>query len=404
MEDTGEPHYANFVSVNCQRTSLSMTTPFNIAKSLSKIYPFLIIVDNILNNILWIHDDSQLLFVNIVLTVLSLRYLLTSSVLKLFNAESMFLDYLGLLSTVALLCSIGYYFNSVIAELQTQDPPTLDDVFILLDNIQSKLDIIKYEMRNLIDVYNASTLYKWLTLSTLIQLLIFKFHIVPFVKIPKDYIIVSFIIFSYLHSKSCQGMLRLIWRLKHIRMLYNCWRGTSDPFHTKQFINSDRYFYIKILNNDYVKVNLTITTSLELTEIDVLRSKLKELFDNNSSEMSECQNQSLAPPTICFNIMEIKIYENERKWNHSNWKPILLPSDRSNFVTSDSYYNNYICHNPIYFDTHVPAGWIALDDAWNTSNWIYSDGNWNKLGSKDTIECFTRSRIWTKRLFQRNSN
>ncbi|CAB4253658.1 similar to Saccharomyces cerevisiae YBR168W PEX32 Peroxisomal integral membrane protein, involved in negative regulation of peroxisome size [Maudiozyma barnettii] len=394
------PHYAQFVTQINQRIPLIMTTPLPVLKGLSDLYPLLIIIDNILSTLLWTTDDSPLIFVNMMMVCLSIRYLFIPNNLIITETcvQHMLLDYLGLLCTSFLMCSTGYYLHTVIMETRNSEPPTVDDIVILLENVEHKLHVIKKEALNLFVINNYRVLFQWLTLATFIQVLIFKFHLLPYINDTKSYLIVAFITVSIFHTRTIQGLLQILWRLQYLRIVYFWWRGPHDKFYSIKNLAPLAYFNMIISNQSYITVKLTIQNTEELIKIETLRNRLIELYEQeeNIPQMTE-----ISTPSLTFNIMKICVKENQRKWQNGAWTEKTLSYERSNFTIVSPFGTVFNSDNPLNYETNVPPNWIKLDEMWNKSPWTYGDGNWQVIGSKDSTECFTRTRSWSFRIFQR---
>ncbi|SMN19577.1 similar to Saccharomyces cerevisiae YBR168W PEX32 Peroxisomal integral membrane protein, involved in negative regulation of peroxisome size [Maudiozyma saulgeensis] len=394
------PQHASFVTHINQRIPLIMSTPLPVLKGLSDIYPLLIIIDNILSTLLWTTDDSGTIFVNMVMICLSIRYLIIPTKLNLTEITSQYvlLDYLGLLCSSFLFCSIGYYFHTVISETRNSEPPTVDDIVMLLENVENKLHVIKKQVLNLFMIDSYKIFFQWLTLATFIQVLIFRLHFIPYIDDTKSYLILAFILSSIFHTRTCQGLLQLLWRIKAVRIAYFWWRGSNDKLYSVKRLTPLAYFNMIISDKSYITVTLTIHNTDELTKIETLRNRLIELYEQGEHST---QQTEMSTPSLTFNIIKLTVQENQRKWGGINWTGETLSYERTNFIINSPFGTIFNSDNPLNYDTTFPGNWIKLDETWNKSPWTYQDGNWGIIGSKDSPECFTRSRTWSLRIFQR---
>ncbi|KAG0667828.1 hypothetical protein C6P45_005329 [Maudiozyma exigua] len=386
-----------------------MSTPPVVLKALSNIYPLLIVIDQTLNNMLWITNDVPHIFVNIVFVSFSIRFLLITDIISVFDIgnHSLLIDYIGLLSTSFYICSLAYYIYSVASEIQNSEPPTADDLVILIENVQDKLFSVKKDFLNLFPRNNDYKLtFQWITLATSIQTLIFKFNLIPYVTDTTSYLIMCFVLMCIFHTHTFQGVLEIIWRLKFVRSLYVWWSNDNDKLYTKRQITPLGYFDMLISDKSYITVKMIIQSSEEITQFTTLRTRLIQLCeaeDRHENNTIETENIEKTPviPSIEFNILKFCIEENQRKWNNDTWEAQTLPFERSNFTVVSSCGTSFNSDNPLTYDKQIPSNWIKLDDIWHKSSWDYCNKNWSYIGKKDSPECFTRTRVWSFRYFQK---
>ena len=396
-----EVYRAGFVSPVTSHTPLAMDTPFAVVKALSHIYPLLVLVDSMLSMLQWSTSDTQLVCVHLLMLCLGLRFLLNPSKIALssLSVKDVVLDYSGMMCVVFLLCSLSYYIYTVLEQTQVSEPPTVDDIVLLMESIRSKLDTTRNNMLRLVRITTMNELFRWITLATFFQLLVFKFHLFPAVYETRDYIVSCVALAGVYHSQSVQGLLQIIWRMRWVRTLCTWWNGQYDPLRSWQSVSAQQWFAANESQINYITVKLIVNDVEELTKINVLRRKLVELYE---TKLDDGQGTKTADtPTISFNIMEVKIHENQRKWDQSFWDGTLLPYERSRFCIFTSKSRPVGCESPQMLDATLPETWVSLDQSWLKSDWSYSTTDWKYIGKNDTAECFTRSRIWTKRIFQR---
>lgn len=402
-------HYAQLTTSINHSEPLIMSTPPIILKALSNIYPLLIVIDQILNNILWITTDLPLIFVNIIFVSLSIRFLLIPDIIPFSDiwSHALLLDYIGLLSTSFYTCSVIYYIYSVTSEIQNSDPPTADDVVMLIENVQDKLFSIKKDFLNLFSSYSSYKIaIQWLTLATSMQFLIFKLSLIPYVTDTTSYLITCFILMSIFHTRTFQGLLEIIWRLKFVRLLYVWWSNEKDKSFTKKQLTPLGYFNMLVSDKSYITVRMVIQNAEEITHFMSLRKRLIKLYedqDQHDYTIIETENTEKGPviPFVEFKIMKIRIQENQRKWNNEMWEDQTLPFERSNFTTVSSFGTVFNTSNPFTYEKEIPSNWIKLEDTWNKSTWDYCNKDWKYIGKIDSPECFTRTRSWSLRYFQK---
>ncbi|CCH59271.1 hypothetical protein TBLA_0B04340 [Henningerozyma blattae CBS 6284] len=126
-------------------------------------------------------------------------------------------------------------------------------------------------------------------------------------------------------------------------------------------------------------------------------------------------NSSLITPSNgCISVIDITIMENQRKWRALGWSGITLKYERANFTinlddeTSTKQLPELITNqnlqaivSPLELQNTMNSipDWKWLDNGWVTFDWDYMDTDWNYLGKVESLECFTRSRKWKRRIY-----
>ncbi|GMM58672.1 Pex32 protein [Maudiozyma humilis] len=400
-----ETYRADLVSPVTSQTPLAMDTPMVVIKALANIYPLMVIVDNVLSTLQWRTADSQLVCVHLLMFCLSLRFLLSPHTIALssLTSASFILDYTGLMSTVFIGCSVSYYIYTVLEQTRFAEPPTVDDIVLLLQSIQNKLDTSRRNMLRVVKITTIRELVQWVTLATLFQLMVFKLHLFSAVHDSRDYVITCVAIAGLYHSQSFQGLLKLVWRVRVVRSVCVWWSGKQRALYSGRSVSAAQWFAEMEAQSRYITVKLIVDDVEELTKINVLRRKLVELYDEKSSDDNSATS-ALDSPTISFNIMEVKIHQHQRKWNGRDWEEELLSYERPQYTVTSTHNTHNQCESPNVFDKALPERWVSLDHTWYKSAWHYSSTDWNYIGKCDTPECFTRSRVWHKRIFQRSND
>lgn len=119
-----------------------------ISSTLFHAYPLLLIFDNALANIMWLSDDKCLTFI-----YLTSIWLTISFFIPVETEASHFLPFtkilrlwLGIISGAFLFLSFMYYIVSLIASLRDTEPPTLDEIVVLLESVLDKLEVLRNEL------------------------------------------------------------------------------------------------------------------------------------------------------------------------------------------------------------------------------------------------------------------
>ncbi|CCE64669.1 hypothetical protein TPHA_0I01650 [Tetrapisispora phaffii CBS 4417] len=388
-----------FVIPHTQKSSLTMITPNELTKTLFKFYPILIMLECTLNYALWINDDLCLPFIHLIL------FCLISELFNKSNEEQTYLQYsilevlskniaflfkrwIGLVSACILLCSSFYYISTVYEDINSYEKPTLDDIVIVLESVLNKLEIIKNEsLGKRIRVSNFKTFVKLLFILTPLQFTIFKY-------ISTTTYVTCFIILSLIYySIWFQAMLKLFWRMIFVRRMYYF---ASSIFSNNNFPIGKTLCMEDVVKYEPLKFQVPFSKTINLMEKSAAKEILLKLYPI-ASDLPKLKLD--LSPSQSINIIELKIIEKQRRWGVDDWDNYMLPSDGYTFSINVNDSPKKI-ENPIHLNILKTNDWEWLDDNWVISDWCYSDSNWNYIGNYESLETYTRFRLWKKRLYQ----
>lgn len=335
------------------------------------MYPVLLLLDNCLNNILWLNNTHYHYFNNVILLILSLNFLIADRTSQ--SLYSILILWVGLLSTELLIMSIVYYCITLSNDLETDEPPTLEDIFNLIDAITHKLHILKEESivsklqidskLSIIIIVGVTSIIQWALMSCIAV---------------KRYVISYLIFCSIYHSDWVQATLRLLWRSGYIRNVIHL----VDRFKKKRPIKSLK----DLISIQEIKSN---ESRLKVSDLEIMESYMDIIHLEQTDSVK---------------VLELTIWENQRKWNGKGWFTKLFSYERGPFSIFDAGQTVLDCKAPLKFEDGLFDGWTWLDKKWEINDWVYFDSCWNLVGSKDSLQCYTRSRKWVRRILQLESN
>ncbi|CEP61988.1 Pex32p LALA0_S04e05182g [Lachancea lanzarotensis] len=385
MAENGRVFRANLVQKQGQKAGLTYSTAPQVSWALNQLYPFLIIFDGLLNNLMWCCDDIWLPFIYLVLLtmVVNLGEVLDrySNIIKALVAS-----WLGLMSLVFVVLSYLYYISSVVHELKQEEPPTLDDIVVIMENVHYKLE----RMRD--DVGRISRIRKRELASLVLILMPLNWLVSTYMVSTQSY--VKFLVTAGLifHSSWCQCTLRLVWRSLFVRQvffaLYKQQRTTlsKDPI-------SDHYTVIKDA--------LDVAVPRELDLLDDLKHAMRlkqfvcEAISNGCDQLKGDPNYHW----VKVLVVEYRIYENQRKWPLDGWTHNTLTYERTKYSTGQGSTLSRSL-SPWEFQESLSPDWIWIEDGWKPHEWEYCDTEWNIKGPVDSLDCYTRTRTWVRSAFQ----
>ncbi|CCD24242.1 Pex32p NDAI_0C05830 [Naumovozyma dairenensis CBS 421] len=396
-ENNGKEFHAKFSDIHPhhdQVISIPLATSIKASKkyipsimtiSMSNIYPFLIIIDNCLNRILWLHNTHYHYFNYVIFIFLSMKYFLQETVR--FKFDDILTAWLGLVSTIILCTSILYYIVALFHDLKTADPPTIEDIINQIDSITNKLRILQREsFFSSRKSYSVTSICKIITISSVIQWILIKWISITIQK----YVLICVIASVCYHCDWVQYTLKLIWRITLVRNIYH-W----DDIIWKKWFGGAPVTNLETL----IKYTDNRQPHREEQEPGINESfVIKDWYIDLDHYHHVDQENENAEPKI-LKILEIIIWENQRKWLHLGWLTKLFPYERGQFsIVKNQEGNEHIdCNNPLSFE-QVDDHYKWLEDSWQIDDWIYSTSSWEYVGLSDSIECYTRSRPWKRKV------
>ncbi|SCU93641.1 LAFA_0F17458g1_1 [Lachancea sp. 'fantastica'] len=376
---------ANLVQKQGQKAGLTYSTAPQVSWALNRLYPFLIIFDGLLSNLMWCCDDICLPFIYLVLLILVVNlggdFEMYSNVIN-----ALAVSWLGLMSLVFMVLSCLYYISSVVRELKQEEPPTLDDIVVIMENVHYKLE----RMRE--DVARISKLRRRDLASFFVILVPFNWLISTYMVSARSYVrflVVGGLIF---HSSWCQCTLRLIWRSLLVRQL--------------------SFFLVKRQRRSLPKDSTSTHYAILEDALEVAVPKELALLSDFKHAMKFKQCVCDAISNGCEHlrgdpnyewvkvlVVEYRISENQRKWPLDGWTHNTLVYERTKFSTErDGDWFKSL--SPWEFQESLGPDWVWIDDGWRPHGWNYCDTEWNPKGSTDSLDCYTRTRIWVRGAFR----
>lgn len=430
-------YHAKFINSHGQKPSLTLVTPSMLSMTLAKAYPVLVILDAALDNLMWICEDRCLPFLYAVMIYLSTNMFSWSSDDHVLGspATNVLLLWVEVISSIFLFFAVAYFISSVYYGMSSAEPPTVDDIIINLESLLDKLETLRNEIMFRRWFKTPVSKFSMFRIFSRLALVLTPLHYIMmrFVSVQMyTKILVLFALFY--HSDWIQVTLKLCWRLLFVRTLY--FKVFSYIFGDEYTIfGSNAKFVLKTLSTDQMMKltpNVQVQIPLPMTTLTKMKdSNLLELFllrfvntkgtdiDNTISGNEELANEVLdikddsisnqdsvvnKSDSVEITVKEILVFENQRKWKYEGWLPKLLPYERKLYTTNcnNKYLDPsaYSIPSPEQLEQQLPSGWTWVEKTWEKSPWVYSDTDWNITGTKDSLEGYTRSRVWKRKVFK----
>ncbi|SCU87231.1 LAME_0D09274g1_1 [Lachancea meyersii CBS 8951] len=378
---------AKLVQKQGQKTCLTYTTAPQVSWALYQLYPFLIIFDGLLNNLMWCCDDICLPFIYLVLMtlVVSCESVLSegSNVLG-----SLVNSWFGLMSGAFIMFSCMYYVSSVLWELKQDESPTLDDIVVMMDNVHYKLEKMREDVARVFRLQRRDFPFLLIVLTPL------NWLVATYLVSSENYVKIIVTAGLVFHSSWCQCTLRLIWRSLFARHLWFIVCKRRDSTATDR--DAHRYTVLR------PALDVVIPRELALLESPQCAVKLKPYV--RDATVRGCEHLRGDPNFTWTKVetVEYRICENQRKWPLDGWTHNTLAYERTKFTTGwGKGWQQSV--SPWEFQESLEPDWFWIDDGWMPHDWDYCDADWNMLGSKDSLDCYTRSRSWTRSAFRKLS-
>ncbi|KAK5778695.1 Pex32p PWA37_000029 [Arxiozyma heterogenica] len=398
-----------------QKVALIVNTPFSVTAALYKLYPLLIIWDNVLNHLLWITNDTPLHILYLIICCLSINYLLSEK-LDCVNFEAFLASLIGFITTSFNWYSFTYYINSVLIQINdSEEAPTLEDIYFVLNRITDKNLIIKNNLLKIIGTTNTITdnsiNYKYFCIKKFIICILlltpFQFFTFYFRFIDSKKYIVWLFVAVYLYNSSWLEVTGyLLWRIVWVRKLYCGFWNTNSKLQCitmKDFILLLSAYLKDVINIDLNELQNNYNQEGAIFD---LAKEIRRSIDENSvdNQYNMTQYKIILSENYLNNkyeIIEIIIQQNERKWYPDNWNNNLLSYEKPSllYYISQNILKVSELKNLEDIETSLPLHWDWLENDWKYGRWIYSDTNWNILGTEDSLNAYTRTRIIKRLVF-----
>lgn len=381
-----EPEYrcrAKFIYNHGQKPSLAFVTPATMSSALHRMYPLLLMADATLSNVMWLSEDLCLQFVHLVMICLTVSVLCDD---PQWNVSHIVKMWAGMLCLFFLPLSFAYYILTLYGDLRDSEPPTLDDIVVVLESVVDKLETIRHELLNRIIVVSGKTR----AIKLAVGLTPFHFVLMKLISV-KNYILGFTLVCIFYHSNWYQCTMKLFWRILITRKMYYT---IAEQFSTRPKIYRIPISMEKAIQFNNCVFLRDLPDEMKQLEGHKLQLQLQKLFprDEPLDEASPCISND-------FQIIDLQIQENQRKWQADGWTTRVLPYEKPKYCI-DLRDGLHACNSPWQFQEGNLDDWNWLDDCWRPTGWTYSDTMWGIIGENDSLESCTRSRIWKRRIFR----
>lgn len=360
-------------------TQLLADSPI-LSSALSNIFPYLLLIDDLLEIITWTNEDPYQNFMVVVV----------------YSTIVMYWQYLGYviipMAISIIFSSLVWSISSCIYDSKFNEKPTIDEVLHTLYNITVRFEMLLRPVQHFpMGKRNFVKAFVMTGLLTPIHILLIKYIIPP----QKFLWLLGLFMLTY-HSPWSFSIRRLLWRSVYIRIVA---------------------FYLTGLD---IKLDRTNQNHFEnISRIQSANSSDVEDFNDEQKPIQllgdfKILKKNVVSPTELKQITLFEVLENERRWVGVGWSKFLLPSDRPGYCYEQSMKQCSPISNdeesftfPIFENDLYTYHWQWLDTNWKTDNefnkgknsdgWIYYDNNWLKDTYADGFSKFTRSRKWVRK-------
>lgn len=381
------PEFSHHIRASFEpsETKLLTSTPTNklltdspvLATALSQIFPYILLVDGVLETVTWTNEDHYRNF--LILTVYS-------CVVMYWNMVSHFVLPLILALTFA---SIVWLISSIVYDSKYDEKPTIEEVLYTLHNITIRSEMIFRPIKKFpFTITNYTRLFVVSVLLSPVYWLLVK-TIIP----PQKFLWYSGLFALTFHSPHAYAIRQLLWRSIYLRLVVVYITGL-DVKVTKKYDPSEYQEVSRVqtpATSDTESKGIAIPT---LSNFRILRKKM-------------------VSPTQLKQTVVFEILENERRWLGLGWSSLLYPSERSNFCYENTlqpappitiHKENFPF--PIFENDIYSYQWEWIEDDWkldtefnkskSEDGWVYYDSKWEHPRYRDGFSKFTRARKWTR--------
>ncbi|CAI1999671.1 hypothetical protein SEUBUCD646_0G02850 [Saccharomyces eubayanus] len=340
---------------------LLTSTPKTVSRSLVRLYPYLIVVDNFLSVITWSNDN---IFVNVF-------GIFTFTVCVLyFGTITKYFGHLMIVGIIWAYLLIDKHVQETMASC-----PSLDDIIHVMDRVSMKSSAVLSP----ITILSAQDVRRLLfTVAFLSPIYIFLTMFV----LPPNYLMLAggLYVLTY-HSKLIRRMRRYMWKFRIVRLLV---------------------FFVTGLDLGGPDNNRRLFASVN--------KKIRSFVWN------EVGNTSSTKKTVLF---KVALFENQRRWLGIGWTSTMLSYERASWT--DEFLNS--SPSPDMFTLPEKQSGMAWE--WHDKDWmldltndgaiqlpasatktkfkpgadegfIYCDNTWNNPSATDTYKKYTRIRRWVR--------
>ncbi|CAK9440290.1 uncharacterized protein LODBEIA_P43900 [Lodderomyces beijingensis] len=363
-------------------TKLLTTTPTTkllvespaLATALSQIFPFLLLVDGLLETVTWTNDDPYrnfliMTFYSCVVVYWELvsHYILPTLIVGLF---SLFV----------------WSISSVVYDSKYGEKPTIEEVLYTLHNITIRSEILLRPIKKFrLTPKNYTRLFFMAMMLTPLHWVLVK-TILP----PQRYLWFAGLFLLSFNSPYAHATRQLLWRSLYLRLAVVYITGVN--FKTSRTRPTKETPMAQSVSGSDMEDSHTLPV---LSNFKILKKKMISPIELKQ--------------TVLFEVLE-----NERRWFGIGWSALLYPSERANFcyektlqeapaVTSNAKDFSF----PVFENDVYSYEWEWIDDKWsldlefnkskNKEGWVYYDNNWEHPRYQDGYSKYTRSRKWVKK-------
>lgn len=334
-----------------------------LASALSQIFPYLLLIDNLLEIVTWTNDDPYQNFLIVV------GY---SCIVVYWNLLSCVV--LPLLMAMTFSCLV-WSISLVVYDSKYDEKPTIDEVLHTLSNITIRFEMLLRPVQHFpFKVLNYVRFFVMTALLTPVHVLLLS-TIVP----PQLFLWLTGVFVLTYHSPWSFSTRRLLWRSVYIRIIT---------------------FYVTGLDVRFKRNHEVIATDKEdglvvplLTDFKIIK---KSVVSSN-----------LLKQEVLFEVLE-----NERRWIGLGWSRIMLPGERPNYCYDHSFSPSPEPSGdefpfPTFENDLYNYAWTWADKEWKIDTlfnnhkakdgWMYYDNSWTTPSTHDGFLKYTRSRRWIRK-------
>ncbi|CAI4035230.1 hypothetical protein SMKI_12G3790 [Saccharomyces mikatae IFO 1815] len=348
--------------VNVATSPLLTSTPPTISKALVKLYPYLILIDEVLNVITWTGTNIWSGILMLCLFIATVEYF------------ELLVKYFGHLAIIAILWGYSLLDNHIGGTLSSS--PTLEEIALLMNRVSLKSDILLSPMVNLGTQDIQRLLYTTVILSPVYVMI--TWLLLP----PRSLILMVGLFLLTYHTPWSKVARRLLWKFKVVRLLV---------------------FYVTGLDLGGINKDQGIFATVQ-KQVKKLAST-----ENANGVLSDSK-------PIRFTYV---LYENQRRWLGIGWKPSMLSYERTPWT------DEFLNEAPSPENFHLPEEtnsmvWRWVDKTWRLDmtndgaiqvpnskartsadpspdeGFIYYDNTWKKPSKEDSFSKYTRRRRWVR--------
>ncbi|EJS43720.1 pex31p [Saccharomyces arboricola H-6] len=340
---------------------LLTSTPKTVSRSLVRLYPYLIVVDNFLSIITWSNDNVPANLFTIFIFTICVLY---------FGFITKYFGHLMIVGIIWVYLLIDKHVQETMASC-----PSLDDIIHVMDRVSMKSSAVLSP----ITILSAQDVRRLLfTIAFLSPVYIF---LTMFVLSPNYLMLMGGLYVLTYHSKLIRRMRKYLWKFRIVRLLF---------------------FFITGLDLGGPDNNRRLFASVN--------KKIRSFVWN------EVGNTSNAKKTVLF---KVALFENQRRWLGIGWTSTMLSYERASWT--DEFMNT----SPSLEMFTLPEKQSGMTWEWNDKDWmldltndgaiqlstsatktkvkpgadegfIYYDNTWNNPSSTDAYKKYTRRRRWIR--------